>query len=103
MADARDGDAGDATRDARCGRRGEKQLIVFAAVECLFEVCCGMDGQGVGFESSADVGFVAEMREIGGEAVTEVDGGAGEAAAHEPQPLGETRLRVEVRRERFAE
>lgn len=97
-ADAVDGNAGDAARDARRGRRGEEQFVVFAAVEGLFERCAGMNGQGSGQKLDADAGFIAEMGEIGGEAVADVDSGAGEAAAHEPEALGETRLRKKMGR-----
>jgi len=97
-ADAVDGNSGDAARDARGGRRGEEQFVVFAAMEGLLERCAGMDGQGSGQKLDADAGFIAEMGEIGGEAVADIDSGAGEAAAHEPESLGETRLRIKMGR-----
>ncbi len=47
-------------------------------------------------ELGGDVGGGAEVGEVGGEAVAEIDAGGGEAAAQEGLADGEARLREEV-------
>ena len=57
----------------------------------------GWSGRLSGFDLGGDVGGGAEVREIGGEAVGEVDAGGGEAAAEDGLAGGEAWLREEVR------
>ena len=96
-ADWGDGNAGDCTRQAGGVWGGEEEFIVFAAVEGLGEGCGGMDGQGRGIDFGGYTGFMAEVSQIGGEAVAQVNGRGGQAVALKPDALGDARLRVEVR------
>jgi len=103
-ADLRDGDVGDGARNFCGGRCGEEEFVVFAAVEERGElgavVECGgegMDGEGGEFEFGRDLGGGAEMGEVGGETVAEIDAGGGEAAAQKGLADGEAGLREEVR------
>ncbi len=90
-ANLRDVNAFDARGDAGGGRRGEEQLVVFSAVENL-SGCRGRgEGQGGSVKLRGDAGFGAEMGEIGGEAVAQVDGGSGQTVAREPKALREAR------------
>ena len=103
-ADAGERDTGDAAREARGGRRGEEQFVVFAAVQGLVERSSGSDGQGGGLDFGGEAGLFAEVHEVGGEAVANIDGGGGGAAALEPEALEpealrNARLRIEVRGE----
>jgi len=52
--DASNGNAGDAARHARGRWGGEHQLVVLAAVQCLFERCARMDGQCAGVDFCGD-------------------------------------------------
>ena len=96
-ADEGDGNAGNAPGKTGRRRRGEKQLIIFAAVERLREGCSGVDGQGISIELSVDAGFVAKVREVGGEAVAQVDGRGCQRMAGEPETLRQTGLGEEMR------
>jgi hypothetical protein len=102
-ADAGDGDSGDAAGDASLCRGGEEEFVVFSSVECGGEglfgrelLCEGVEGDGRGVELCAEVGGFAEVSEVGGEAVAEVDGGVGETATEEGGSDSESGLRVEV-------
>jgi hypothetical protein len=102
-ADAGDGDSKDTARDACGGRYGEEELVVFASVECgaegLFrwELCCeGMEGDCGGVDFGSEAGGFAEVGEVGGEAVADVDGGGGEVTAKEGGADVEAGLRVSV-------
>ena len=65
-------------------------------MEGLVQCGGGMEGETDGIELGGDAGFLAEMGEIGGEAVAQIDGGGGKAAALEIKSLGKVRLRVEM-------
>ena len=95
----RDRYAGDAARQAGGRRGGEEQFVVFAAVEGLRQGCGRVDGQGGCIDFGGYAGLLAEVGEIGGEAVAEVDGGGGQRAAREPETLSDAGLGEEVRRE----
>jgi hypothetical protein len=86
--DAGDGDIGDPARQARGCRRGEEEFIVFTAmqrgVECILAGESG--GKGVkgkrgGIDLGTEPGGFAEMGKVCGEAIAEIDGGGGKAAA----------------------
>jgi hypothetical protein len=96
-ADWGDGNAGYSTGDAGCVWGGEEEFVVFSAVEGLGNGCGRVDGEGCGLDLGGYTGLFAEVGEIGGEAVTEVDGGGGQAVADEPEALGDAGLGVEVR------
>ena len=92
-ADLRDGDVGDGARNFCGGRCGEEEFVVFAAVEERGElgavVECGgegMDGEGGEFEFGRDLGGGAEMGEVGGETVAEIDAGGGEGRRRRAWP-----------------
>jgi hypothetical protein len=88
--DSGDGYPGDAAREASGGGRGEEEFVVFASVECGVKSLIG--GEAAGERMERDRGGVdlgsearrfAEVGEVGGEAVADVDGGGGETAAKE--------------------
>jgi hypothetical protein len=56
-------------------------------------------GRASGVDLGGYAGFFAEVGEVGGEAVAEVDGGGGQAVADQPEALGDAGLGVEVRGE----
>ena len=74
-ADLGDGDAGDFAWETRRGWNGEKEFVVFSAVEGLGEGCGGVDGELSRVNFGGYAGFFAQVGEIGGEAVTDVDCG----------------------------
>src|SRR5581483_7140784 len=85
------------------GWRSEEQCVVLAAVECGVErgfgwlsAGEGMEREQCGFDLGGDVGGGAEMGEVGGEGVGEVDAGGGEAAAEDRLAGGEAGLRIKV-------
>jgi len=78
---------------------GKEQFVVFAAMEGLGEGCGCVDGQQGRIDLGGDAGLLAEMSEVGGEAVAQVEGGGGHAVALEPEALTDARLRIEVRGE----
>jgi len=98
-ADLRDWDASDFARYARGIWSGKQELIVFAAVKSLLKRGRGMDGQGGSRYFGGDAGLLAEMREIGGETIAEVDGCGCTRRLREPEALRDAGLRVEVRLE----
>ena len=71
------GNAGDGAGLTGGGRSGEEQFVILAAVQSLVESCCRVDGQQSRIDLGGHAGFFAEMGEIGGEAVAQVDGGGG--------------------------
>jgi hypothetical protein len=91
-----DGNAGDFAGDAGGGWGCEEEFVVFSAVEGLGKGCGGVDGEGGGLDLGGYTGLFAEVDEVGGEAVTEVDGGGGQAVADEPEALGDAGLGIEV-------
>ena len=80
-ADACDGDSSDGLRDAGRGWGGEEKLVVLSAVQGLLLGGAGADRQASGIDLGGDGRLGAEMGEVGGEAVAEVDGCRGQTAA----------------------
>ncbi len=83
--DAGDGDAGEGAGKARAGAGGEEQLVVFATVEGVGEGAGsavtggeGMEGEAGNVDLGGDAGLLAEVQQIGGEAVAQVDAGGDE-------------------------
>lgn len=108
--DAGDADTGEAARKAHRRRSCKEKLVVLAAVEGELERAggCGsratrlrgagllrqgMDRQRGGGDLGADAGLAAEVREIGGEAVAEVDAGGGKTTPQQSQTYRKARLR----------
>jgi hypothetical protein len=96
-------DAGDGFGNAGCWVGGEEELIVFAAVQSGLEGGCGGERLGERMErecgcvdAGGDARLVAEVGEVSGDAVGDVDAGCGEAAAQEGLADGEAGLREEV-------
>ena len=79
--DLGNGDSGNFARQAGRGRNSEKQFVVFSAMEGLLEGRAGVDGEQSDIDFGGYPGFFAEVGKIGGEAVAEVDGGAGQTVA----------------------
>jgi hypothetical protein len=98
--DARDGYSGNCPRNSGRWRCAEEKLIVFSSIESLIERGARMDGNHGGVNLRGDAGFGANVAEVSGDAVAQVDGGGGKAALLEVQPLREARLRIEMRSER---
>lgn len=82
--DAMNGDACDSLRNFRAWRCGEKQFVIFAAVqgqiESRWRAPCAhsfgserMDWDGCGVEFSREARFMTDMGQVGGEAVADVD------------------------------
>ncbi len=105
---AQDADAMDRHAEERapdfCAWRGcEEKLVVLASVESESERLFArggtkrkrVDGQRGFLKSCGEAGFFAEVGEVGGEAVADVDHGVGERA--QAAALGEARLGVEMR------
>jgi len=98
-----DGHAEDRSPDFCAGRGCEKKLILFTAVESEGQRIVtrgglereGVDGQRGFVEDRGESGFFANMGEVGGEAVADVDDGVGERA--QTPSLGEARLGVKMR------
>jgi hypothetical protein len=104
FADAGERDAGDGARDGGGERCSEEELVVLAAVKSGVERCLGSLGAGewvewklCGLDLGGDVGCGAEVGEVGGEAVGEVDAGSCEAAAEDGLAGSEAGLREEMR------
>jgi hypothetical protein len=79
--------------------RGEEKLVVFAAVEGEFQRVCLSKSHRVqwnraGIDLSDEAGACADMREVGREAVAEVDASGGERP--QAQPLRDARLGKEL-------
>ena len=68
-ADSGDGAAGNFFGDAGGGWGGEKQFVVFSAVQGVGEGRGGVDGEQGGIDFGSDVGFLAEVGEVGGKAI----------------------------------
>ncbi len=96
-ADLGHGHAGDGAGQTGGGRGGEKQFVVLAAVESLVESCRRMDGDQSRIDLRGNAGFLAQMRQIGGQSVAHVERGRGQTAASEPKALGHARLGKKVR------
>ena len=91
------GDSGNRAGQTGGDWRGEEQFVVLAAVEGLVEGCCRMDRQKSRIGLGGDARLLAEMSKVCGEAVAQVERGGGQAAALQPQSLGNARPRIEVR------
>ena len=108
--DAGDADSGERARNSRRRRSCEKELVVLSAVEGELEGAAGcgpratrlrgvgllhqgMDRQRGGGDLGADAGLAAEVGEIGGEAVAEVDAGGGQTTPQQSQTYRKARLR----------
>ena len=87
LANFMDGNTGDFARQLCRGGCGEEELVVFSAVEDLIGCREGDEGQSSGVELGGDAGLSAEVGEVGGEAVAQVDGGGGHRIAREPKAL----------------
>src|SRR5579863_1928657 len=95
--DASDLHSGNLARHFRMRPRGKQQFVIFASVEGLRERGARMNRQKGCIDLCRYARLFAEMGEIGGEAVAEIDGGGGEAAATKRDALGNPRLRKEMR------
>jgi hypothetical protein len=103
-ADAGDGDARDLTRNACVRGCREEELVVLASMEGgvkrLFRrerMRKRVKGDRTGVDLGADARGFAEVSEVGGEAVAEIDGGRGKAAAKKSRAYSKARLREEMR------
>jgi hypothetical protein len=96
-ADSGDGNPGDLSGQAGRGRGSEEEFVVFPAVEGLGEGCGGMDGDQSRIDLGGYTGLLAEVGQVGGEAVAQVDGGGSGAVLHKPKALPDAGLGVEVR------
>jgi hypothetical protein len=94
-ADAGDGNAGNPFGNVVLGTRGEQEFVVFSAVEGIAEaVSFGRDYRKDDFvDDSADTAFVADVAEVGGESVADVDHGARELVVAQVLADGEDRDR----------
>ncbi len=90
------GNASDFLGDAGGCGRGEEEFIVFTAIEGLGEGCGHVEGELSGIHFGGYAGFLAKVGKIGGEAVTEIDGGGGQTVALEPEALANAGLGVEM-------
>jgi hypothetical protein len=88
----------DRARNASFTHCREQEFVIFAAMQSLNLRRAASDRQIVDLRS--DSGFFAQMGEIGGEAIAQVDGRGCSAMFLQPQALSEAWLRVEVRLER---
>ncbi len=79
-------------------RNGEEEFVVFAAVEGVAGsvVSASVVRESGGFDHGADAAFVAEVAEVGGEAVGGVDHGGGEFLLAQVAADGEARVGIEV-------
>jgi hypothetical protein len=96
-ADPGDGNPGDLAGKARCGRSGEEQFVVLSAVQGLGEGRGVVDGQQSGIDLSSYAGLLADVSEVGRQAVAEVDGSGGGAVLYKPKALADAGLGIEVR------
>src|ERR1035437_2129346 len=100
-ADAGDADPGHAARHPQFRRSGKQELIVFAAVEGEFNraVWPGlhrqrMDWQRGSLNLRSDARLAAQVREVGGEPIAEVDRGRRQPTPQQRKPDINARLRV---------
>ncbi len=98
-ADASHWDAGDGAGQAGGGWSGEEQFVVLASVEGLSQICSQTKRQERRIDLGGHAGFLAEMSQISGEAIAQVEGGGCQAMALQPKSLGNARLGIEVRGE----
>jgi hypothetical protein len=74
-ADLGGSDSANRARDSGAGASSEKQFVVFAAMKSIFESRAGKNGEKICIDLGGNMRFGAEMVDIGGKAVTDVDGG----------------------------
>jgi len=67
-------------------RCGEEQFVVLATVQGLFQGCAGKDGQRTRVHFRSYAGLFAEMLEVSGKAVAQVERGRGQPAPHQSRP-----------------
>src|SRR5579872_3620079 len=100
--DPSNADASQTRRDGLARRRGKKQFVVFAAVECQLEIYFvrrftdGRLGYGFRQQLRSHAAFFADVGEVGGEAVAGVDHGRGESVLTEDAAEFHTRLGKEM-------
>ncbi len=101
VADVADRNAGDFRGNAAVGRRREEQLIFVAAVQRVVErdLVATKAGQrdGFGLDFGPHAALLADVREIGGEPVADVDHRRGDGFFAQVARHGELRHREEVR------
>jgi hypothetical protein len=102
-ADAGDGDTCDRLWDALVCGRGKEEFVILASMKGgmkrSFEgkfLCKWMERQSGEVYLSAKAGGLAEMREVGGEAVAEVDASSGKSAPQQSLANDKTGLGEEV-------
>jgi hypothetical protein len=100
--DSGDGDTGDGARQAGAGWRGKEQFVILAAMKSLSQSCSQTERQQSRIDFGDYAGLLAEMSQVGGEAVAQVESGCGQAAALKPEALGDAWLGIKVRgKQRF--
>jgi hypothetical protein len=105
VADLSDLDTSNAGRDALAARGREEKFVIFATVQGGLKIdfvtggVDGGEGYGVGPNFRAYSTLLADMGEVGGKAVTDVDHGRGQALLAQELSDGEAGLRVKVLRE----
>jgi len=97
-ADSCDWNSCDLPWNVRFGRRREEQFVVVSAMKGVVKARAGMDGQQRWVDFGGYAGLLAEMGQIGGEPVAEVDGGGCESALAKKESLCDARLRREMTR-----
>src|SRR5215469_2023262 len=96
-ADAGDEDASDFGGNQFVSRRGEKQFVVFAAVEGELTCVVGASGGESGsVHHRADAAFIADVAKIGGESVAGVDHRGSKLVLAQISTQSDTRIRIEV-------
>lgn len=102
-ADASEWDAAESAWHPSAGSGSEKELIVLATVQGVVEGCFraksarqGMKGQEGGLDLSPDPGSFAEMGEIAGKAVAQIETGSCQTPPEQCLTGGKTRLREKM-------
>ncbi len=98
----RDRHAGDATGNALAARGREQKLVFVSAMQSVARldfVSISSDfgpGDGTGEDLGANLRFLTDMREVGGETITDVDHGRGEFFLAQELTHGDARHRMKV-------
>lgn len=95
-ADRSDLHALDRAGNFRFRRRGKEQLVVFAAVKSEFQRRAAGDGQLAGIDHRRDAALFANMSQIDGESIAEINHCGGEAALAQPGSNPEPRFGKEM-------
>src|SRR6516225_561722 len=96
-ADAGDGGASDCGGNGFGSGRGEKQFVVFAAVQGELTCVAGASGGNSGaVNDRADAAFIADVAKIGGESVAGVDHGGSQLVLAQVSTESDTRIGIEV-------